>query len=52
MIADERIVIMQGECISDQVPESSKALKFEPQKTHQKQTWGLKFDILGGPRYI
>ncbi len=51
MIADERILIMQGECISDQVPESSKALKFEP-LNHQKQTSGLKFDILGGPRYI
>ncbi len=33
------------------VPESSKGLKFEP-LNHQKQTWGLKFDTLGGSRYI
>ena len=28
-----------------------KGLKFEP-FSHQKQTWGLKFDTLGGSRYI
>ena len=33
------------------VPESSKGLKFEP-FNHQKQTWRLKFDTLGGSRYI
>ena len=33
------------------IPESSKGLKFEP-LNHQKQTWGLKFDTLGGSRYI
>ncbi len=29
--------------------ESSKGLKFEP-LNHRKQTWGLKFDTLGGSR--
>ncbi len=33
------------------VPESSKGLKFGP-LNHQKQTQGLKFDTLGGSRYI
>ena len=31
-------------------PESPKGVKFVP-LNHQKQTWGLKFDTLGGPRY-
>jgi len=32
-------------------PESSSGLKFEPQKTNQKQTvLGLKFDTLGGSK--
>ena len=33
------------------IPESSKGVKFEP-LNHQKQTQGLKFDTLGGFRYI
>lgn len=33
------------------VPESSKGVKFVP-LNHEKQTWGLKFDNLGGSRYI
>ena len=33
------------------IPESSKGLKFEP-LNHQKQTWGLKFDTLGGSRFF
>ncbi len=33
------------------IPESSKGLKFGP-LNHQKQTQGLKFDTLGGSRYI
>ena len=33
------------------LPESSKGLKFEP-LNHQKQTWGLKFDTLGGSRCL
>ena len=33
------------------IPESSKGLKFEPLNL-QKQTWGLKFDTLGGSRFI
>ena len=33
------------------IPESSKGVKFVP-LNHQKKTWGLKFDTLGGSRYI
>ena len=33
------------------IPESSKGVKFVP-LNHQKQTWGMKFDTLGGSRYI
>ena len=32
-------------------PRSSKGVKFQP-LNHQKQTQGLKFDTLGGSRYI
>ena len=34
----------------EDIPESSKGVKFEP-LNHQKQTQGLKFDTLGGSRY-
>ena len=33
------------------IPESSKGVKFVP-LNHQKQTWGMKFDTLGGSRYF
>ena len=38
-------------CIYRYIPESSEGLKFEP-LNHQNQTWGLKFDTLGGSRYV
>ena len=48
--------VLLGRCPVKQIkytylPESSKGLKFKA-LNYQKQTWGLKFDTLGGPRYI
>ena len=48
--------VLLGRCPVKQIkytylPESSKGLKFKA-LSYQKQTWGLKFDTLGGPRYI
>ncbi len=41
--------LIRMDCYDFYCPESSKGLKFEP-LNHQKQTWGLKFDTLGGSR--
>ena len=39
---------MMTSCISTGILQ--KGVNFVPPKTHQKQTWGLKFDTLGGSR--